>query len=97
MNKFINLRNGRTIVTSYRYNDYQLTTLDDLINCAVEGTEDCLTADFTTGELCKHPRACEFLNQHAVACGSRRGGTVMVLDWDAFIIINGDTVVEDIA
>ena len=98
MNKFINLRNGRINVTSYRYNDHKATTLGDFITCAVEGSSDNLTADFTTDELCKHPRAGEFLNQYGVKCGSRRhGGTVFVLDWDAFMILNGDTVVVDIA
>ena len=97
MNKFINLRNGRINVTSYRYPDHQLTTLDDLIINAIEGTGDYLTADFTTGELCKHPRAGEFLNRYGVKCGTRRGGTVVVLDWDAFIILSDNTVVEDIA
>ena len=97
MNKFINLRNGRINVTSYRYADHKATTLDDFITCAVEGSDDYLTADFDTNELCKHPEAGEFLTQHGVACGSRRGGTVVVLDWDAFIILSDNTVVVDIA
>ena len=95
MNKFINLRNGRINVTSYRYPDHQATTLDDLITNAVEGTGAYLTASFTTGELCKHPEAGEFLNQHGIKCGSRQGGTVMLLDWDAFIILSDNTVVVD--
>ena len=98
MNKFINLRNGRINVTSYRYADHTATTLDDLITNAVEGTGDYLTASFTTGELCQHPGAGEFLNRYGVKCGTRRhGGVVMVLYWDAFVILNGDTVVVDIA
>ena len=97
MNKFINLRNGRINVTSYRYPDHQLTTLADLITCAVEGSDDYLTADFDADELCGHPKACEFLTQHGVKCGSRRGGTVVVLDWDAFVILSDNTVVVDIA
>ena len=97
MNKFINLRNGRINVTSYRYNDHQATTLDDLITCAVEGSSDNLTASFTTDELCKHPKACDFLTQHGVKCGSRHKGTVVVLDWDAFVIHSDNTVVVDIA
>ena len=97
MNKFINLRNGRINVTSYRYNDHQATTLDDLITCAVEGSDDYLTADFDADELCGHPKACDFLTQHGVKCGSRRGGTVVVLDWDAFVILSDNTVVVDIA
>ena len=97
MNKFINLRNGRINVTSYRYPDHQATTLDDLITCAVAGSGDYLTASFDTSELCKHPKACDFLTQHGVKCGSRRGGTVFVLDWDAFIILSDNTVVVDIA
>ena len=97
MNKFINLRNGRINVTSYRYTDHQATTLDDFITCAVEGSSDYLTADFSADALCKHPEAGEFLNRYGVACGNRRGGIVVVLDWDAFIILNGDTVVVDIA
>ena len=97
MNKFINLRNGRINVTSYRYTDHQATTLDDFITCAIEGSSDNLTADFTTDELCQHPRAGEFLNRYGVKCGSRRGGTVMVLDWDAFVLLADNTVVVDIA
>ena len=95
MNKFINLRNGRINVTSYRYADHQTTTLDDFITCAVLGSGDYLTASFTTGELCQHPRAGEFLNRYGVKCGTRRGGTVVVLDWDAFIILSDNTVVVD--
>ena len=95
MNKFINLRNGRINVTSYRYADHTATTLDDLITCAAMGTGDYLTADFTTDELCKHPGACDFLNQYGVKCGSRRGGTVFVLDWDAFVVFADNTVVVD--
>ena len=97
MNKFINLRNGRINVTSYRYADHKATTLDDFITCAVEGSDDYLTADFDTNELCKHPKACDFLNQYGIKCGSRHGGTVVVLDWDAFIILSDNTVVVDIA
>ena len=92
MNKFINLRNGRINVTSYRYTDHQATTLDDFITCAVEGSSDYLTADFSADALCKHPKACEFLTQHGVKCGSR-----LVLDWDAFVILSDNTVVIDIA
>ena len=96
MNKFINLRNGRINVTSYRYPDHQLTTLDDLITCAVAGSDDYLTADFSADALCKHPEAGEFLTQHGVKCGTRRhGGVVMVLDWDAFVLLADNTVVVD--
>ena len=98
MNKFINLRNGRVNVTSYRYTDHKATTLDDLIACAVEGSDDYLTADFSADALCKHPEACAFLNQYGVKCGTRRhGGTVFVLDWDAFLLLADNTVVVDIA
>ena len=93
MNKFINLRNGRVNVTSYRYADHKATTLEDLITCAIMGSDDYLTADFTTDELCKHPRAGEFLTQHGINCGTRHGGTVFVLDWDAFVILSDNTVV----
>ena len=95
MNKFINLRNGRINVTSYRYADHKATTLDDFITCAVEGSDDYLTADFDTNELCKHPKACDFLNQYGIKCGSRHGGTVFVLDWDAFVVFADNTVVVD--
>ena len=37
MNKFINIRNGQISVTSYRHPEGQVTTLDDLITCAVAG------------------------------------------------------------
>ena len=99
MNKFINFHNGRINVTSYRRPEGQLTTLDDLITCAVEGSSDgYLTADFSADALCKHPKACEFLNRYGVNCGTRRGGTTMVLDWDSFIVVRADnTVVLDIA
>ena len=92
MNKFINFRNGRINVTSYRYTDHQVTTLDDLISCAVEGSDDYLTADFSADELCKHPEACEFLNRYGVKCGNR-----IVLDWDSFVVFADNTVVVDFA
>ena len=98
MHKFINYREGQIHVTSYRRPEGQLTTLDDLITCAVEGSDDYLTADFSADALCKHPEAYEFLNRYGVNCGTRRGGTVMVLDWDSFIVVRADnTVVLDIA
>ena len=97
MNKFINLRNGRINVTSYRPADHKATTLDDLIACAVSGSDDYLTADFTTDELCKHPEAGEFLNRYGVKCGTRHEGTVFVLDWDAFVVFADNTVLVDIA
>ena len=98
MHKFINFREGRIHVTSYRRPEGQLTTLDDLITCAIEGSDDYLTADFSAEALCKHPKACEFLNRYGVNCGTRRGGIVMVLDWDAFIVVRADnTVMLDIA
>ena len=94
MNKFINLRNGRINVTSYRYADHLETTLDDLITCAVTGSEDYLTTDFDADELCKHPRACDFLNQYAVKCGSRRGGTeILLLSDEEFAVLTNNTVV----
>ena len=98
MHKFINFREGQIHVTSYRRPEGQLTTLDDLITCAIEGSDDYLTADFSAEALCKHPKACEFLNRYGVNCGSRHGGIVMVLDWDAFIVVCADnTVMLDIA
>ena len=97
MHKFINFREGQIHVTSYRRPEGQLTTLDDLITCAIEGSDDYLTADFSAEALCKHPKACEFLNRYGVNCGTRRGGIVMVLDWDAFIVVRADnTVMLDI-
>ena len=66
MNKFINFRDGRINVTSYRYPDHQVTTLTDLITCAVEGSDDYLTADFSADELCKHPKAYDFLKRYGV-------------------------------
>ena len=97
MHKFINFRNGRITVTSYRHTDHQVTSLDDLITCAIAGSDDYLTASFDTDELCKHPEAHAFLNRYGVNCGTRHGGTVMVLDWDSFIIRADNTVVLDIA
>ena len=98
MHKFINFREGQIHVTSYRRPEGQLTTLEDLITCALEGSDDYLTADFSAEALCKHPKACEFLNRYGVNCGTRRGGIVMVLDWDAFIVVRADnTVMLDIA
>lgn len=97
MHKFINFRNGRITVTSYRHTDHQVTSLDDLITCAIAGSDDYLTASFDTDELCKHPEAHAFLNRYGVNCGTRHGGTVVVLDWDSFIIRADNTVVLDIA
>ena len=99
MNKFINFRDGRITITSYRRPEGQVTTLDDLITCAVSGSGDYLTASFDAAELCAHPEAGEFLNRYGVKCGSRRGGTgtVMVLDWDAFVVFADNTVLIDIA
>ena len=65
MNKFINLRNGRISVASYRLPECRATTLDDLITCALNGTDDYLTASFDADELCKHPQAYDFLNEFA--------------------------------
>ena len=70
MNKFINIRDGKISVTSYRPADCQATTLDDLITCAVAGTDDYLTACFATDELCKHPLAYDFLNAYGIECGN---------------------------
>ena len=92
MNKFINFREGQIHVTSYRRPDGQLTTLDDLITCAIEGSDGCLTANFSADALCKHPRAHELLNRYGVNCGTRRGGTVVVLDWDSFVLRADNTV-----
>ena len=97
MHKFINFREGQIHVTSYRRPGGQLTTLDDLITYAVEGSDGYLTADFSADALCKHPQACEFLNRYGVNCGPRRGGIVMVLDWDSFIVRADNTVMLDIA
>ena len=92
MNKFINFRDGRITVTSYRHADHQATTLEDLISCAVEGSGDYLTASFNPTELCAHPDAYEFLDRYGVKLGNR-----IVLDWDAFTILTDNTVVLDIA
>ena len=97
MHKFINFREGQIHVTSYRRPEGQLTTLDDLITCAVEGSGEYLTASFDPDELCKHPEACAFLTKYGVMCGSRREGTLVVLDWDAFVIHSDNTVAVDIA
>ena len=70
MNKFINIRDGKISVTSYRPADCQATTLDDLIASAVAGSDDYLTASFDAGELCEHPQAYDFLNAYGVKCGS---------------------------
>lgn len=95
MNKFINLRDGRIDISSYRYADHQVTTLDDLINNAVEGKGDYLTASFDANALCAHPEAHEFLNRYGVKCGTRRGGVVVVIDWDSFLVFADNTVVVD--
>ena len=44
MNKFINIRDGRINVTSYRPANCQATTLEDLITRAIAGSDDYLTA-----------------------------------------------------
>lgn len=97
MHKFINLRDGRIDISSYRYADHQVTTLTDLINNAVEGKGDYLTADFSADALCAHPEAGEFLKQYGVKCGTRRGGVVVVIDWDSFVVFADNTVTVDIA
>lgn len=66
MNKFINLRNGRITITTYRHVECEGTTLDDLINCTIEGSADYLTASFDTDELRKHPKASDFLKQYGL-------------------------------
>ena len=71
MNKFINLRNGRISAASYRLTECRATTLDDLITCAVEDSDDYLTASFDADELCKHPQAYDFLNEYGVKYGSQ--------------------------
>ena len=96
MHKFINFHEGQIHVTSYRRPEGQLTTIDDLITCAVEGSDDYLVAGFSADALCKHPKACEFLNQYGVNCGTSTAGTVMVLDWDSFIVSTYNTVMLDI-
>ena len=65
MNKFINIRDGKISVTTYRPCDCQATTLDDLIAHAVAGSDDYLTASFDADELCKHPHAYDFFNEFA--------------------------------
>ena len=95
MNKFINIRDGRISITSYRIADGRATTLDDLISCAVLGLDDYLTADFDAEELCKHPEACAFLTKYGASCGNHRGGEVVVLDWVVFVVYADNTVVVD--
>ena len=95
MHKFINFHNKRISVTSYRYTDHKMTTLDDLVSCAVDGSDDYLTASFDADELCKHPCACDFLTKYGVTCGNRRGGEVVVLDWDSFVLYADNTVMVD--
>ena len=95
MNKFINIRDGRISITSYRIADGRATTLDDLITRAVAGAGDYLTADFSTDGLCKHPEACAFLTKCGASCGNHRGGEVVVLDWIVFVIYADNTVVVD--
>ena len=51
MNKFINIRDGKISVTTYRPCDCQATTLDDLITHAVAGSDDYLTASFDADEV----------------------------------------------
>ena len=65
MNKFINLRKGKISITIYRPCECRATTLDDLITCAIEGSDDYLTAD--ADELYKHPhpQAYDFLDEFA--------------------------------
>ena len=94
MNKFINIRDGRAYITSYRHTNCLETTLDDLITCAVEGSSDNLTADFDADELCEHPCAYDFLNQYGIKCGSRHEGTeILLLSAEEFVILSDNTVV----
>jgi hypothetical protein len=99
MNKFINFRDGRVNVTSYRYTDHQVTTLTDLITCAVAGSDNYLTAIFDADELCNHPDAYSFLAQYGVKCGSqhlRHNGTelfFMLTEEEFKVFTNNNTVV----
>lgn len=77
MHKFINLRDGRVNVTSYRSNCLG-TTLKDIIVQIVARSDECLTASFDAAELCEQPWAYEFLEQHGIKCGSRSGGTELL-------------------
>ena len=88
MNKFINIRSGKISDTSYRPVDCQATTLDDLMQHAVAGTDDYLTASFDAGELCKHPHAYDFLNEYGVKCGSH-----YEFAGENFVILPTNTVV----
>lgn len=64
MHTFINLRNGRVSTTSYRLPDCIVTTLTDLMNVALAGAEDCLTASFDREEFLQHPEALAFLEKY---------------------------------
>ena len=94
MNKFINIRDGRAYIASYRHTNCLETTLDDLITQTVTGSEDYLTADFDADELCEHPCAHDFLNQYGIKCGSRPGGTeILLLSDEEFAVLTDNTVV----
>ena len=90
MNKFINIRDGKISVTTYRPVDCQATTLDDFITHAVAGSDDYLTASFDADELCKHPHAYDFFNEYGVKCGS----SYEFAD-EKFVILANNTVVVD--
>ena len=94
MKLFINLREGRINVTSYRFPDCRETTFEDLITCAVADSDDYLTADFDADELCAHPDAYYFITKYGVRWGTRRGGTVLFEFADVdFAILTDNTVV----
>lgn len=95
MNIFINIRDGWINDTSYRPADCQATTLDDLMTQALAGSDDYLTASFDAGELCKHPKAYDFLNTYGDKYGSRYEGTEMLYEFAGakFTVLVDNTVV----
>ena len=96
MNIFINIRDSLINNTSYRPSNCQATTLDDLITCAVAGSDDYLTASFDPDELCKHPQAYDFLNEYGAEranCAGAEVKAVYEFAGEEFAVLSDNTVV----
>ena len=96
MNIFINIRDSLINNTSYRPSNCQATTLDDLITCAVAGSDDYLTASFDPDELCKHPQACAFLDEYGnerANCAGAEVKAVYEFAGEEFAVLSDNTVV----
>lgn len=94
MNTFINLVDGNITTTTYRPANCAVTTMEDLITHALEGTDDYLTASYSPSELCDHSQAMKFLNQYGNMYGVSQEGTELTcwFEGEEFIVFPDNTV-----